>query len=525
MTYDNAEHECNTRYGGNLATIQSEGEDQFVHFLKESSHKHPAFLNKDEIRINLCFQSIENTLKISTETIILNNIPSSSLCKQECVRLRFDLGFECNSVVWISNENECLLNIGNITKNVIVSEELQYYEDSCFDKPSEEPSDIPLAMPVSQVRNCFAKTRFATLQGVVGKVYDRISLNDCLGECWNCEDCFEENKCQTAIYYEEDAMCIITNVSAKITRERVVKEDMSSLYEKRVKCLENNCEDLEVHLVFGIDPAVYNETITKQIMIEIFSSVSRITEFVRVTAVLLSSSPSNLFDDLQYENENDFKFKLETLKVSADSSDFEAGLIEFLNGVDEHWTTTDDVDVTWVLVLTDTAFQSRLGLFLDLKEGFRRFPLFSIGVGENLDFEKLEMIASSVDNIVHIQDPVTIGKALAPRICHQKPLRRFVTSRKLKKTKTDHSFTWLGLHRNDYGKMEWSDKSVFGEYENEILKYLSVTQEDGDCILRKGTTNWAFANCTEKHNFMCTLEPRNKLEDIIKRRLNIKKLY
>ncbi|CAD5224149.1 unnamed protein product [Bursaphelenchus okinawaensis] len=504
LTYKSAEDECKGRYGASLASLHSNEEDHFVHFIQNfktpSQRSIKAFASINELRIDLCFHQ-NDTIDISQNIVILNNIESSQICKKECVRARSDLHFNCTSVLWYPSGNECLLNDGSTTKLSKLPENIWYFKDTCNDLATKTlESEVPVAVPVSEVRSCFSKTRFATLKGIAGTVFDRITLNDCLGECWNCKNCTND-ACRTAIYYEEEAQCILTNVSVKTTKQRVVKEDMSSLYDRRVKCLDNNCEDLEVYLVFGIDPKVINTTDTKNTIIEVFTSVSKVTEFVRVTLVLLSSPPVTLFQEYQYENENDFVYRIETLDIPHHTLDFESGLIEFLNDLDAHWTATDDIDITWALVLTDTSFDSQLGLYLDFKDEFQRIPIYAIGIGNNLDFEKLQIIASSSDNVFF--NKATISTVLAPTICHQKPLRRFAAKKQLKQHIDDELDIWIGLHQNDYGKMVWSDDSELEQYETDILKHLFVNYENGVCVKRKGVSvEWIWIM-----NFLSTVLP------------------
>uniref|UniRef100_A0A914C8S9 C-type lectin domain-containing protein n=1 Tax=Acrobeloides nanus TaxID=290746 RepID=A0A914C8S9_9BILA len=505
------------------------------------------------------------------------NVYTPSQCLNECINAKTRFQFDCRSVMWFRESSECILNSKSKDEvDSIVSNELSFgvdfYDNECiFDTVlpntngvATHRAELQISNIIPGVRSCFTKYRHSSLVGYLDKILDNVTERECLSECWRCGEntqCFSQidEMCKSVTYYGTSKQCIMTSKTKRVNPGFFdATENLSDFFERRRDCTYENCEDLEIGLIFvldGSDSSLAPDSFNRSLILvdKTITEIHETTEFWRLLIIQLGSIepsvveiPVSTFNTL-----DDMRNSLYSISWR-NFSDGRQGesLLEVVQIVDQI-KSNYDLDYSWVFFITNGLNFDKIDEFVQIKNR-KEFTSFAIGVGDELNFPILEQLATSNDHLIHAQSPEMVAKQVSAKLCvnngivfqskqtndwdttlqnfHENGIRRAIplknsalASQTFQLIKEEP--VWLGLHRDEFGKMIWDNEAEISEYDQKLLNHLETGVDTGDCILWLQPKKWIQSKCSLKYRYVCNLKPlqtiNEKLVQLVNKSTNL----
>ncbi|KAK0411328.1 hypothetical protein QR680_005602 [Steinernema hermaphroditum] len=540
-----ARDECRLRYGSDLAVISGERDDNFVNYLAFRADRLLQFDEGKAPSESECFERTPGFVLLGSAVVSPGDVRSATECAEHCLHSTPRFAFVCKSAIWFEKTKECVLNDAAaaespelFVKNSDSGKSVEYFENKCFDAiPVEEGPSVVGREEIRMlpgVRNCFDKFKHSSLVGFADTVVENVTEKECLSKCWRCEKCLLGKRCKSVVYYRGARECILLSRNRRGNSEAMNPlERGADFFERRRECLPENCADMEVDVVFVLDgsQSVGADRFNRSVawVSEIVEAINEATEFWNAAVVQVGDSPVLDYDVPMdsFESLAVFRRNLSTVgwkRMPKSALGFAARRI-----VADWRNIRPNVDLTWVVFLTDGVTSDLVTTEYELMKNNRNLSIYAIGNSEFVDESTLRALATSERHVVANGTLDDVLKLFSRDICSEESLEKMRphqdrplfpnTSENAifsddPKPSTRHQGVWLGLRRGSYGTLEWVNASPLSEdYVKPIAKHLEILPENGECVLREEEKMWHLEDCSEKHEFVCSMTPLQNIND------------
>uniref|UniRef100_A0A0N5BRL1 C-type lectin domain-containing protein n=1 Tax=Strongyloides papillosus TaxID=174720 RepID=A0A0N5BRL1_STREA len=577
LTYKQAERECKEIFHGTLGKIEDYNQQNFIHYMIEKNTLNEGDFTKlrdeKDTHVNKgCFKRVtgkNSEIPFSSKPnsiIIHSEISNLKSCLKECENVRENLNFNCLSILWYPETHDCLLNSekesGSDRSNfsiVGIPNNIYYYEYTCSDginfsffndKPNDGggkfvPTNFEKSITeISNVRTCFGKHRHSSLKGFADKVISSISERECLSECWRCSDCLTNSSlCKSVTYYKESGECVMTSASIKSNREKFNDvEELSDFFDRKRECNIEDCENKEILISFILDGSesigvdVFNRSLS--VVSEILEQVNEVSIFWNVILFQFGSEHYIEIDSKQFDKLQDFRNLLSQIGWRREQY---SNLVKSLESAmttigDEISKKQYDEVLTFIITdgFTNTSAIEEIPRFL---LDFPSSHVYSISLTEAFDSNVLSKIVVDEDKLFSHKNYTQLLPTLSEKLCTFKIKDNIELLGEKKQTQFDFNTLslntdpesnsideiWIGLGRNEYGEMKWSDKTTPNSYVKKILHKLEVEGYDGNCVYLQNNQEFMITyDCDINRKYVCSFKPSLTIEEKFKRDYSMK---
>ncbi|CEF63415.1 C-type lectin domain and von Willebrand factor, type A domain and PAN-1 domain and Apple-like domain and C-type lectin-like domain and C-type lectin fold domain-containing protein [Strongyloides ratti] len=570
LSYKQAKRECEERYHGILTKVDSVDQENFIYYMIENNiidEENFIKFNDDnnEKLSKKCFKRVigkDSEISFSSKynsIIAFSEVLNLKTCLKQCEKVRENLNFNCLSVLWYPETRDCLLNsekeTGSEKSNfsiVGIPNNIIYYEYTCSDFIDFSLLDDNINinnfkstnfeknfLEISNVRTCFGKHRHSSLKGFADKVISSISERECLSECWRCTNCLtNSSSCKSVTYYKESGECIMASASIKSNKEKFNNiEELSDFFDRKRECNIEDCENKEILISFILDGSesigidVFNKSLN--VVNEILEQINEISIFWNVMIFQFGSEHYTELKSKQFDKLQDFRNFLSQIGWRREPYSNLVKSLELTMSTIGDEISKKQYDEVITFIITDgytnvSAIEEIPRFLIDFPSAYT----YSISLTDTFDSNVLSKVVIDENKIFSRKNYTQLLSILQEKLCTFNI--QDVSKLSIQKNETQFDFKmsslnedpepdilneiWVGLGRNEYGEMKWSDNTSPNSYFKKILHKLEVEGYNGNCIYFQKNQKWMITDdCDIKRRYICRFKPSLTIEEKFKR--------